>query len=420
MPKIKTDLLKVKDSDGKWQYIPTVRSEGKSATNDESVLYVPQTLLDEQKRQARKNIGAVGADELEAAVSDKIDSPETAVIGEMLSVAEIDENGKPKKWKTEKVEISNVETDSTLTVSGKAADAKAVGDELKNKQPVGNYLTGESDPTVPAWAKQPNKPTYTADEVGALSKDTVIPTVPTALPNPNKLKFTGAVSAEYDGSNAVTVNIPNGGSGGNNDNSLGLTGVNVGDIPKVKAVDENGRPTEWEIANYGAGDSAGAYELLYEGEAQESTAEYSVDLASIGECKKLLFVIYLTKPESKVNLNNFIIYHNETQTKCDYYCAIDSSTASYPKMRLIYTIEHIADNLVCITRLIDLTLLGTNPDKAIYPGYQQPQHSLTTSIAVKHTNGFFINFSAEIPSISVTAYGVRDASNAIATTNNPD
>lgn len=37
----------------------------------------------------------------------------------------------------------------------------------------------ETDPTVPAWAKQPDKPTYTASEVGALSADTVIPTVPT-------------------------------------------------------------------------------------------------------------------------------------------------------------------------------------------------------------------------------------------------
>lgn len=35
-------------------------------------------------------------------------------------------------------------------------------------QPKGNYLTQEADPTVPSWAKQPNKPTYTAAEVGAL------------------------------------------------------------------------------------------------------------------------------------------------------------------------------------------------------------------------------------------------------------
>ena len=37
----------------------------------------------------------------------------------------------------------------------------------------------ETDPTVPSWAKQANKPTYTAAEVGALPASTVIPTVPT-------------------------------------------------------------------------------------------------------------------------------------------------------------------------------------------------------------------------------------------------
>jgi hypothetical protein len=39
----------------------------------------------------------------------------------------------------------------------------------------------ETDPTVPEWAKQPNPPTYTAEDVGALPDTTVIPTVPTKL-----------------------------------------------------------------------------------------------------------------------------------------------------------------------------------------------------------------------------------------------
>ena len=34
-------------------------------------------------------------------------------------------------------------------------------------QPAGNYLTTETDPTVPSWAKQPSKPSYSASEVGA-------------------------------------------------------------------------------------------------------------------------------------------------------------------------------------------------------------------------------------------------------------
>ena len=34
-------------------------------------------------------------------------------------------------------------------------------------QPIGAYLTDETDPTVPDWAKEATKPTYTAAEVGA-------------------------------------------------------------------------------------------------------------------------------------------------------------------------------------------------------------------------------------------------------------
>lgn len=48
-------------------------------------------------------------------------------------------------------------------------------DALDGKQEAGNYLTKESDPTVPEWAKQPQKPTYTAQEVGALPATTRIP-----------------------------------------------------------------------------------------------------------------------------------------------------------------------------------------------------------------------------------------------------
>ena len=42
----------------------------------------------------------------------------------------------------------------------------------------GKFLTGftESDPTVPSWAKQSTKPTYTASEVGAIPDTTHVPT----------------------------------------------------------------------------------------------------------------------------------------------------------------------------------------------------------------------------------------------------
>ena len=45
------------------------------------------------------------------------------------------------------------------------------------------YLTEELDPTVPAWAKEANKPEYTAAEVGALPASTFIPTKTSELTN---------------------------------------------------------------------------------------------------------------------------------------------------------------------------------------------------------------------------------------------
>lgn len=51
------------------------------------------------------------------------------------------------------------------------ASKEYVQDVLKN------VSFEETDPTVPSWAKEPTKPTYTAEEVGALPVDTVIPSI---------------------------------------------------------------------------------------------------------------------------------------------------------------------------------------------------------------------------------------------------
>lgn len=57
--------------------------------------------------------------------------------------------------------------------------------------------------------------------------------IPTKLPNPQKLTFTGAVTGEYDGSQAVTIDIPAGGGGGGEggggavDSVNGMTGAVV-------------------------------------------------------------------------------------------------------------------------------------------------------------------------------------------------
>ena len=98
-----------------------------------------------------------------------------------------------------------VEIDDTLTQSGKAADAKATGDAL-------NALNQANATQNTEIAKKANDADLAkvakSGSYNDLTNKPTIPTVPTTLPNPNKLILSGAVTAEYDGSSEVSVEIP--------------------------------------------------------------------------------------------------------------------------------------------------------------------------------------------------------------------
>ena len=80
------------------------------------------------------------------------------------------------------------------------ADLDAQANEIEGKQPAGNYITEESDPTVPAWAKEPTKPTYTASEVGAIDQDELQGAVDMALEQ-------AKASGDFDGADGTSVTI---------------------------------------------------------------------------------------------------------------------------------------------------------------------------------------------------------------------
>ena len=251
----------------------------------------------EEAEQIQKNTNDIAAlkSDIGQLSEEKVENPLTGAVGQILEIETVDESGKPKTYKA---------------VNKPSGGGEVTDEQISNA--VDNYMTAhpftETDPTVPEWAKSPQKPTYTASEVvadaegtaeskvsthntdadahndirllvqglttrlNALadSDDTTIDqmsevvayiksnkslidaittskinvsdiidnlttnvsnkplsaaqgvalkalidgiVIPEKLPNPYPLTFTGGASGSYDGSKALTINIPSGGDG---------------------------------------------------------------------------------------------------------------------------------------------------------------------------------------------------------------
>lgn len=168
--------------------------------------------------------------------------------------------GKAKETIDTDTEIEDTHADVILDLISRVdtLEKEPISEEQIEKS-VKSYLEKnpieETDPTVPAWAKAEEKPTYTAEEVGALPSTTVIPsklseltaddehetvtkeekqawnaksdfsgnyedlqgkpiipTVPTTLPNPQALTIMYDGKAHtYDGKEAIAITIETGG-----------------------------------------------------------------------------------------------------------------------------------------------------------------------------------------------------------------
>ena len=153
-------------------------------------------------------------------------------------------------------EVQSVDNTDKVFVNDNGSFKQISVSNLMKQAPSG--VTEETDPTVPSWAKEPTKPTYTAEEVGALPVGTKIPSktsdlindsgyltqipeeyvtetelgqkgyiteddIPEKLPSPGTLTFTGAVNDTYDGSTNKTINIPTGGGEGGTSDYNDLT-----------------------------------------------------------------------------------------------------------------------------------------------------------------------------------------------------
>ena len=94
----------------------------------------------------------------------------------------------------------------------------------------------------------------------------VIPTVPTKLPNPNALTFTGAASGRYDGSSAKTVNIPSQPTRLPNPFALTFTGAASGtydgSAAKTINIPSGNTPTGWKELSWDLGNNNKGYFVM--------------------------------------------------------------------------------------------------------------------------------------------------------------
>lgn len=124
---------------------------------------------------------------------------------------------------------------------------------------VANYLAEhpveETDPTVPEWAKAETKPTYTADEVGAISKDDLQTATNNALA---QAKASGA----FDGAPGTPGAKGDTGAPGKDGAGMDITGATVGQIAKITAVDASGVPTAWIPVDMPSGGGGETWELI--------------------------------------------------------------------------------------------------------------------------------------------------------------
>lgn len=331
---------------------------------------------------------------IKAELDKKIDNPQAASIGDVLTVEDVDGDGKPTKWKS-------VDANAILTIDNTGytgTDYYALPDGVYNllslyvvnKDGMNLRLQGVTsvknhsfncaekntcvifgsdgsvvgyDYGVWRWSEKENV-SNKVTSLSATSKDNQYPSakavydalttaIPKTLPNPHKLTFTGAVTGEYDGSSALTVDIPQGG-----DNSLGITTAAVGQIIKVKSVDGTGKPTEWEAVDMPSGDK---WETVREITIPESVEGLSDGITYMLNDSGAIYALKFTTDANGNNLNYkklhmlFMDFVSATQTTKDLGIIFNKSYISDNHVDMSGLVKNDSSNGVC-----DVECLGDN------------------------------------------------------------
>ena len=191
-----------------------------------AVLYTEQNLTDEQKAQARDNIGVTESLGMTG-----------ATVGQVPAVKAVDGNGAPTEW--EAVELPSGAYTVNLTMDdGGNITADKTFSEIKAAYDDGKVVDAKF-----AGAIFHLQSIVDSEAVFAMTNASSfkVLTVYFMCTSANEWSMSQNGFAAY---------------------SLGLTGATVGQTVKIKAVDENGVPTEWEAADMASGGSGDEWEMI--------------------------------------------------------------------------------------------------------------------------------------------------------------
>lgn len=184
---------------------------------EDAVTYTAQTLTEEQKTQARANIGA-GTSNFSGLYNDLPDKPN-------IPAATV--------------------IDTTLSKSGQAADAKAAGDAIGKKLDATALPTAVNDALAQAKASgEFDGPKGDKGDPGAQGIR-------------GEKGDTGPAGEKGDTGPAGPK-----GADGKDGAGMDVTGAKVGQIAKIKAVDSAGKPTAWEAVDMPSGGGGGHWETV--------------------------------------------------------------------------------------------------------------------------------------------------------------
>lgn len=157
--------------------------------------------------------------------------------------------------------------------------------------------------------------------VDGVTPDIQIGTVTTLEPGQDATASIGGTAAEP----LLNLGIPKGAKGdkgdggGGSDISLGLTSATVGQTIKVKAVDDSGRPVEWDTAEM----SGGYLEFIQSFQLSPDTKQY--ELASVSAYRKIKVLIIRPSQNSALGTGNMFVGLKKTDDNAYYYTQVTTN-----------------------------------------------------------------------------------------------